>query len=81
MNDVNSLSAYELELQIPYSICAEISSKSFLWTEAARNRGNIKNIVRMEESKHHRGGSVPGSHPYAGRDTSKVFGVELYGVS
>ena len=64
-----------------YSICAEISAQSILWTETQRNRRDFKNTVQLEEGENCRGRGVPRSYPHAGRDTAEIFGLELYGVS
>lgn len=53
-----------------YSICTEISAQGFLRTEEARNRGDFKNALQLEEGENHRSRSLPRSHPYAGGDTA-----------
>ena len=35
----------------------------------------------MERRKYNRSGSVSGSHTYVGRDTAKILGFEIYGIS
>ena len=43
--------SYEKELQIPHSICAEISSESVLWRKAPRDRENTSSAMRMEKGE------------------------------
>ena len=70
-----------MELQVPHSICAEVSKESILRGKAARDRRNIEDIVQLEKDKDSRSRGVPGPRAYAGRDTSEGGGVELHGVS
>ena len=56
-----------MELQISYSVCAEISAESVLRRKAARNRRDTENAVQLEKDTNHRGRSVPRPCPHAGR--------------
>lgn len=38
-----------MELQVPHSICAEVSKESILRGKAARDRRNIEDIVQLEK--------------------------------
>ena len=38
-----------MELQVPYSICTEISETSDIWTDQSRHRKDTKNSVRTEK--------------------------------
>ena len=60
-----TVSAYEMELQIPHRICAEISAQSIFRREAQRDRENTAAVVRMEKGDDPRGGSMPGSYSHA----------------
>ena len=51
-------------------ICAKVSAESILPRETRSRRKNSKAAVRMEGGTHSRSGSLSGSHPYAGRNTS-----------
>ena len=51
MNDISSLSHTKMELQIPYSVCAEISQEGVLWGKEARDRRNSANAVCVEKVK------------------------------
>ena len=50
--------SYEMELQIPHSICAEISSESVLWRKAPRDRENTTAAMRMEKGENSGGRSM-----------------------
>ena len=69
-----------MELQVPHSICAEVSKESILRGQAARDRRNIEDIVQLEKDKDSRSRGVPGPCAYAGRDTSEGGSVELHGI-
>lgn len=67
-------------MQIPYSVCTEISEEGIFWREAEGDRGNIEDIVQLETDKDYRGRNMPGPYTYAAGDTAKGGGIELYGV-
>ena len=69
-----------MELQVPYSICAEISAESIFRREAKRNPRNIAKIVRMERGRNHRRGGMPGSHTYVGEYTTQNERFGIYGI-
>ena len=69
--------SYEMELQIPHRICAEISAQSILWREAQRDRENTETAMRMEKGENRRGRSMSRSCTYASRDTAQNLGFEL----
>ena len=82
MNDINSLShtAYEVELQIPYSICAKVSEKGILRRKESRGRSDITATLRMEGSTDSTGRSMPGSCAYAHRNTAKGGSIKFHGI-
>ena len=59
-----------MELQISYSICAEVQKESILWGKETRNRRDTEETVRMEKDKNNRGGGVPRPYTYAHRNTT-----------
>ena len=69
--------SYEMELQIPHRICAEISAQSILWRETQRDRKNTEAAMRMEKGENCRGRSVSRPCAYAPRDTAQNLGFEL----
>ena len=69
-----------MELQISYSICAEVPEESILWREKERDRSDIKETVRMERNQHNRGGGMSGSYTYASGDTTEDKCVKFYGI-
>jgi len=60
-----------MELQVSHCICTEVSAKSILQRKQGRDRIDITRAEPMEGSDHSRGGSIPGSHTHAGRDTAE----------
>ena len=83
MNDISSLShtAYEVELQIPYSICAKVSDKGVLWRKESRGRRDFTATLRMEGGTDSTGRSMPGSCAYAHRNTAKGGSIKFHGIS
>ena len=69
-----------MELQISYSICTEVPEESVFWRETAGNRSDIKETVRMEESKYSVSGDMSRSCTHVGGDTAKDQRIELYGI-
>ena len=69
-----------MELQISYSICAEISQESILQREMERDRKIPLTVMRVEGSKDNRSRSVLRSYPSIRRDTAENVGIELYGL-
>ena len=61
-----------MELQIPYSVCTEISKKGVLRREATRDRRNIEDAVQLEKDKDSRSRGVPGPCAHAGGTPPKV---------
>ena len=53
-----------------YCVRTKVPSESILPRETRSRRKNSKAAVRMEGSTDRRSGSLSGSHPYAGRNTS-----------
>ena len=71
-----------MELQIPYSNCAQIISKESVFRRKEKGgRKNTATVMRMERDKDNRSGGMPRPCAYAVGDTAKSIGVELYGVS
>ena len=54
-----------------YSICAEVSQKNLLQRKPCGNREDIERIMQLETSENSRGGSVSGSYPHAGGNTTQ----------
>ena len=69
-----------MELQVPYSVCTEVPTKSILWREEGSDRENTETAMRMERGKDSRGRSMSGSYPHAGIDTTKDSGNKLYDI-
>ena len=49
-----------------------------LYTSVATRR--ICSIKALEKGEYHRSRSMPGSYPYAGRNSAEVCGVEFHGI-
>ena len=70
-----------MELQISYSICAEISQESILQREMERDRKIPLTVMRVEGSKDNRSRSVLRSYPSIRRDTAEAIRIRIYGIS
>lgn len=70
----------EVELQIPYRVCAEISQKSILQGKASSNRKDFAAVMRMERCKDHRSRSMSGSYSSFRGDSTEVLHFEFYGI-
>ena len=70
-----------MELQIPYSVCTEISKKGVLRREATRDRRNIEDAVQLEKDKDSRSRGVPGPCAHAGGNPPESSGIKLHGIS
>lgn len=68
--------SYELELQIPHSVRAQIQAEGVLRREKARNRKNPLVAMRMEENNDSGGGGLPRPYTHASRDTAQVRRVQ-----
>ena len=55
-----------MELQVPYSICAEIPAESILCGQTVGSGRDTKGVMQRERRNDHNGGSMPGSCTYAG---------------
>ena len=69
-----------MELQIPHSICAQISSEGILPGKACSNRKDTAAAMQMERGKDHRSRSMPRPYPPIRRNIAKDFGIRVYGV-
>ena len=58
-----------MELQVSYSICAKVSTKSILRRKANGDTRDTEETVSMERRGGDRGRDMPGSYPYAGKYT------------
>ena len=70
-----------MAMQVPYSICTEIPQTDRVWKDQGRRGKNLTGTEREKRGGDHRGGVLPGSHPYAGVDTAAHECVRVYGVS
>ena len=70
-----------MELQIPCSIRAKISTKSILCREAGSDPRDHKAIMPVEGGRNHRGRSMPGPHSSTTQHTTKDQRIRIYGVS
>ena len=72
MNDVNSLSHTQLELQISYSVCAKIPKESVLTERKEEKLGSIlRTLCNWKRDQDHRSRGMSGPCPHADRDTAK----------
>ena len=69
-----------MELQIPHSVCTEVSEEGILSGKMSGGGKDITTVVRMERGAYHRSRSVPRPHPYAGRNTAKDVGIQFHGI-
>ena len=60
-----TVGAYEVELQIPHRICAEVSAQSVLRRKTQGDWENTAAVMRMEKGEYRRGGSMSGSYSHA----------------
>lgn len=63
-----------MELQVSYSICAEVQEKGVSWRKAAENRENMANAVQLE-GEDSRGRGLPRPRTYADRNTTKSISI------
>ena len=69
-----------MELQVPHSVCAEISQEGVLRRETPGNRRNLENAVQLEKGKDYRSRSVPGSCTYAFGNPAQGGDIEFHGI-
>jgi hypothetical protein len=70
-----------MELQVPYRICAEISTTSGVWEDQNERRQYPTDVVRAEESGNIGSACMSGSHPHAGEYSTKPKRIAIHGVS
>ena len=70
-----------MELQISHSVCTKVQKENILRRKKRRNRKNTERIVRMERSKHNRGGGLPRPHTYVGGNTAENECIKFHGIS
>ena len=70
-----------MELQVPHSICAEISAAGDLPKDKGRHRNDTAKIVRQQRSDNTRSRSMSGSCAYAGEHTATYQCSTVYGIS
>ena len=70
MNDINSLAHTKWNCKYHIVFAPKYRRKVFYQEKREAVGKNSKAAVRMEGSTHSRSGSLSGSHPYAGRNTS-----------
>ena len=71
---------FEMEMQIPYCICAQISKTGNIWKAKSWYRKNTEDVMREKGDKYYSGGMLSGSYPYAGRNTTTYQCIWIYGI-
>ena len=69
-----------MEMQVPYSICAEVPQASDIWKDKSRRRKNLTRIKRKERSGDTGSGVLSGSYTYVGSDTTAYERIVIYGI-
>ena len=75
------LRVYELEWQVSHSVYLKVLEKSFLRGKAAGDRGNIKDVVQLEENQDNRSRGMPRSSAYAGRKPAQSSSIKVHGIT
>ena len=65
-------------MQVPYSICAKVSSADNLWQDKSRCRENTERVMRKKGGGVDRGRVLSGSHTHAGSNTATHECVAVY---
>ena len=69
-----------MELQVSYSICAKVSTKSILRRKADGDTRDTEETVSMERRGGDRGRDMSGSYPYVGKYTAQNERCGIHGV-
>ena len=69
-----------MELQISYSVCAEVYKKSIFLEKETSSREDTTATMLVERRKHNRGRNLPRSCTYVSGDTTKDKCKFVYGV-
>ena len=68
-------------MPIPYpTFRTEISPSGNIQRHKSGCRANIGNIMQKKGNRNNRSGMLPGSHSYAGKNTTEIFGIRNCGV-
>ena len=70
----------KMELQVPYSICAEISQEGVFRRKTPRNKRDIEVAMSMEGSRNSRRGSMSRPYTYAGEYPAQNERFGVHGV-
>ena len=70
-----------MELQIPYSVCAEISATNNIWATESRDRKNTQRVMPMERDNDHRSRIMCEPCTHADRDSTEAECIRGDGIS
>ena len=73
-------SPHKMGMQVSHSFCAKIQKAGNLKTDQSRCRTDSGNTMQKKRNWDHRGRSLPGSHTYACKNTTKIFCIRNHGI-
>ena len=74
-------STQQMGVQVSHRIYAQVSKENSLLGNERRYSGYHPGPVQVERGNDHRGKSDAGSHSSAAVDPTKIFGIQLHGIS
>lgn len=69
-----------MELQVPYSVCAEIPKEGVFRRKTPGDKRNIEAVMSVEGSRDNRRRSMPRPYTYAGKHPAQNERFGIYGI-